>query len=127
MLRIPIPAIVPATHCERANNERSLTVALAVLRSRSRGSRAVTSADRAHPRRRCPDEPRAVVDTAVAGTHHNLIFAAHKLVTIAAADHVVDHRYRARVNGATRHALRGTLTGETDRQWAREHHPHWEP
>jgi hypothetical protein len=62
-----------------------------------------------------------VVDTAVAGTHHNLIFAAHKLVTIAAAVRVVDHRYRARVNGATRHALRGMLTGEADRQWAREH------
>jgi cytochrome b subunit of formate dehydrogenase len=50
-----------------------------------------------------------------------------KLVTIAAAVHVVDHRYRARVNGATRHALRGMLTGEADRQWAREHHPPWEP
>jgi cytochrome b subunit of formate dehydrogenase len=68
-----------------------------------------------------------VGDTAVAGAHRNLIFAAHKLVTIAAAVRAVDHRYTARVNGGTRHALRGTLTGEADRQWAREHHPHWEP
>ena len=67
------------------------------------------------------------VDTILAGTHHNLIFAGHKLATIGICVLVAGHMYMALVNPATRHALRGMLTGEVDRQWAREQHPRWEP
>jgi formate dehydrogenase subunit gamma len=67
------------------------------------------------------------VDTILAGTHHNLIFGAHKLATIALCVLVVGHLYMALVNRATRHALRGMLTGEVDREWARKHYPRWEP
>jgi len=67
------------------------------------------------------------VDTIVVGTHHNLIFGAHKLATIAACVLVAGHLYMALFNRATRHALRGMLTGEVDRDWAREHYPGWEP
>jgi formate dehydrogenase subunit gamma len=67
------------------------------------------------------------VDTIVAGTHHNLIFGAHKLATIALGVLVAGHLYMALVNRATRPALRGMLTGEVDREWARKHYPGWEP
>jgi len=67
------------------------------------------------------------VDTIVAGTHHNLIFGAHKLATIALCVLVAGHLYMALVNHNTRHALRGMLTGEVDREWAREHYPRWKP
>ena len=67
------------------------------------------------------------VDTIVAGTHHNLIFGAHKLATIALGVLVAGHLYMAVVNRATRPALRGMLTGEVDREWAHEHYPRWEP
>ena len=66
-------------------------------------------------------------DTIVAGTHHNLIFGGHKLATIVLCVLVVGHLYMALVNRATRHALRGVLTGEVDREWARKHYPRWEP
>ena len=67
------------------------------------------------------------VDTIIAGTHHNLIFGAHKLATIALSVLVVGHLYMALVNRATRPALRGMLTGEVDREWARRHYPRWQP
>jgi formate dehydrogenase subunit gamma len=67
------------------------------------------------------------IDTILAGTHHNLIFAGHKLATIGICVLVAGHMYMALVNRATRHALRGMLTGEVDRDWAREQHPRWEP
>jgi formate dehydrogenase subunit gamma len=67
------------------------------------------------------------VDTIVVGTHHNLIFGGHKVATIALGVLVAGHLYMAVVNRATRHALRGMLTGEVDREWAREHYPRWEP
>lgn len=67
------------------------------------------------------------VDTIVVGTHHNLIFGAHKLATILACVLVAGHVYMALVNRTTRHALRGMLSGEVDRDWAREHYPGWEP
>jgi formate dehydrogenase subunit gamma len=67
------------------------------------------------------------VETIPAGTHHNLIFGAHKLATIALGVLVAGHLYMAVVNGATRPALRGMLTGEVDREWARRHYPRWEP
>jgi formate dehydrogenase subunit gamma len=67
------------------------------------------------------------VDTILAGTHHNLIFGGHKLATIALSVLVAGHLYMALVNRATRPALRGMLTGEVDREWAREHYPRWEP
>lgn len=67
------------------------------------------------------------VDTIVAGTHHNLIFGGHKLATIALGVLVTGHLYMAMVNHATRPALRGMLTGEVDREWARKHYPRWEP
>jgi formate dehydrogenase subunit gamma len=67
------------------------------------------------------------VDTILAGTHHNLIFGGHKLATIALSVLVAGHLYMALVNRATRHALRGILTGEVDREWARKHYPRWDP
>lgn len=67
------------------------------------------------------------VDTILAGTHHNLIFGGHKLATIALCVLVAGHLYMALVNRATRPALRGMLTGEVDREWARKHYPHWKP
>jgi len=67
------------------------------------------------------------VDTIVAGTHHNLIFGGHKLATIALCVLVAGQLYMALVNRATRHALRGMLSGEVDREWARKHYPRWEP
>lgn len=67
------------------------------------------------------------VDTIIAGTHHNLIFAGHKFATIALGVLVAGHLYMALVNRATRPALRGMLTGEVDRAWAREHYSLWEP
>jgi len=67
------------------------------------------------------------VDTILAGTHHNLIFGGHKLATIALCVLVAGHLYMALVNRATRPTLRGMLTGEVDREWARKHYPRWEP
>ena len=67
------------------------------------------------------------IDTIAAGTHHNLIFAGHKLATIALCVLVVGHLYMALVHRATRPALRGILTGEVDRAWARKHYPRWKP
>jgi formate dehydrogenase subunit gamma len=67
------------------------------------------------------------VDTIVAGTHHNLIFGGHKLATIGLSVLVSGHLYMAVVNRPTRPALRGMLTGEVDREWARKHYPGWEP
>ena len=66
-------------------------------------------------------------DTIIAGTHHNLIFGAHKLATIGACVLVAGHLYMALVNPTTRHAMRGMLTGEVDREWAHKHYPRWEP
>jgi formate dehydrogenase subunit gamma len=66
------------------------------------------------------------VDTIVAGTHHNLIFGAHKLATIALCVLVAGHLYMALLKRATRPTLRGMLTGEVDREWARKHYPRWE-
>jgi formate dehydrogenase subunit gamma len=67
------------------------------------------------------------IDTIFGGTHHNLIFGAHKLATIGICVLVGGHLYMAVVNRSTRHALRGMLTGEVDRAWAREQHARWEP
>jgi formate dehydrogenase subunit gamma len=67
------------------------------------------------------------VDTIIAGTHHNLIFGVHKVATIAISVLVAGHLYMALVNRATRHAMRGMLTGEVDREWAQTHHPRWTP
>jgi formate dehydrogenase subunit gamma len=67
------------------------------------------------------------VDTIVVGTHHNLIFAVHKLATVAICVLVAGHLYMALVNRTTRHALRGMLTGEVDREWASKHYPRWDP
>ena len=66
-------------------------------------------------------------DTIIAGTHHNLIFAGHKLATIGVCVLVVGHLYMALVNRGTRPGLRGMLTGEVDREWAQQHYPRWEP
>jgi formate dehydrogenase subunit gamma len=67
------------------------------------------------------------VDTIIAGTQQNLIFAVHKVATIAISVLVAGHLYMALVNRATRHAMRGMLTGEVDREWAQTHHPRWTP
>ena len=67
------------------------------------------------------------VDTVVAGTKHNLIFAVDKVATAALCVLVVGHLYMALVNRETRPALRGMLDGSVDREWARHHYPRWEP
>ncbi|MHB8491483.1 MAG: cytochrome b/b6 domain-containing protein [Solirubrobacteraceae bacterium] len=67
------------------------------------------------------------VDTVVAGTRHNLVFAVHKVATVALCVLVVGHVYMALINRATRPALRGKLGGSVDRDWARHHYPRWEP
>ncbi len=38
---------------------------------------------------------------------------------------VVGHVYLAVVHRSTRHALRGMVIGDVDREWAREHHAKW--
>lgn len=38
---------------------------------------------------------------------------------------VIGHLYLALVHRSTRHALRGMVTGEVDREWARAHHARW--
>src|SRR6266700_919316 len=65
------------------------------------------------------------IDTIVEGTHHNLVFAGHKLATIAACGLVGAHIYMAVMNRGTRNALRGIVTGEVDRTWAEMHYPQW--
>jgi formate dehydrogenase subunit gamma len=65
------------------------------------------------------------VDTIVEGTQHNLVFAIHKVATIAASILVAGHVYMAMIKRDTRPALRGMLTGEVDREWAHEHYPEW--
>jgi formate dehydrogenase subunit gamma len=65
------------------------------------------------------------IDTIVEGTHHNLVFAAHKLGTIAACVLIAGHIYMALINRGTRGALPGMLTGEVDRSWAYAHYPRW--
>ena len=50
------------------------------------------------------------VDPIVVGTHHNLIFGAHKLATIALGVLVAGHLYMDLVNRSTRPALHGMLT-----------------
>jgi len=67
------------------------------------------------------------VDTIAFGTHHNLVFAVHKLATISLGVLVAGHLYMALVNPATRHALHGILSGKVDREWARRHYPRWDP
>lgn len=67
------------------------------------------------------------IDTIVAGTQHNLVFAGHKVATIVIGVLLVGHLYMALVNRATRHAIWGMLTGEVDREWARGQHPRWQP
>ena len=67
------------------------------------------------------------VDTIVVGTHHNLIFGGHKVATFALGALVTGHLYMACVNQSTRPALRGMLSGEVDREWARKHYPRWDP
>jgi formate dehydrogenase subunit gamma len=65
------------------------------------------------------------IDAIVAGTHHNLVFAVHKVATIAAGVLVAGHLYMAVINRGTRGALRGMISGDVDRSWAYAHYPRW--
>jgi formate dehydrogenase subunit gamma len=65
------------------------------------------------------------VDTIIAGTEGNLVFGLHKVATIAACVLVGGHLYMALINPGTRPALRGMLTGDVEREWARLHHADW--
>ena len=49
----------------------------------------------------------------------------HDLATIAIVLLVCAHLYLALLHRATRPALRGAVTGEVDRAWARIHHARW--
>lgn len=49
----------------------------------------------------------------------------HDLATIAIVLLVCAHLYLALLHRATRPALRGAVTGEVDRGWARTHHARW--
>ncbi len=40
---------------------------------------------------------------------------------------LVGHLYLAVIHPATRHALRGITVGTVSEEWARHHHPRWEP
>jgi formate dehydrogenase subunit gamma len=65
------------------------------------------------------------IDTIVEGTHHNLVFAARKIATIAACVLVVGHVYMAIINRGSRGGLAGMLSGDVDRSWAYAHYPRW--
>ena len=67
------------------------------------------------------------VGTLLAGTQNDLLFAVHKVATIALGALVAGHLYMALVNRATRPALRGIFDGTVDREWARHHYPRWKP
>jgi len=49
----------------------------------------------------------------------------HDLASILAVALVLGHLYLAVLNRATRPALRGIVTGEVDRDWARANHSRW--
>jgi formate dehydrogenase subunit gamma len=49
----------------------------------------------------------------------------HDLATILFVLLVLGHLYLALVNRATRPALRGIVTGDVDREWARSNHGRW--
>lgn len=51
----------------------------------------------------------------------------HDWAALAAAVLVAGHLYLALLHPPTRPALRGMVTGEVDREWARRHHPAWVP
>ncbi|HTQ41554.1 MAG TPA: cytochrome b/b6 domain-containing protein [Polyangiaceae bacterium] len=51
--------------------------------------------------------------------HDGLAFAAFALL--------LGHLYLAVIHPATRHALRGITTGTVSEDWAKRHHPKWEP
>jgi formate dehydrogenase subunit gamma len=40
---------------------------------------------------------------------------------------LVGHLYLALIHPATRHALRGMTVGTVSEEWARHHHPKWNP
>lgn len=67
------------------------------------------------------------IDTVFGGRHDNLVFAGHKVATIGLCVLVAGHMYMALVNPATRHSLRGMLTGDVDREWAHQLHQRWKP
>lgn len=49
----------------------------------------------------------------------------HNWVTWILIALVVGHLYMAMVNRSTRHAMRGIVVGDVDRDWARRHHEKW--
>jgi formate dehydrogenase subunit gamma len=51
--------------------------------------------------------------------HDGLLYASLALL--------VGHLYLAVLHPATRHALRGMVTGTVREDWAQEHHPRWDP
>jgi formate dehydrogenase subunit gamma len=51
--------------------------------------------------------------------HDGLMYAALGLL--------VGHLYLAIIHPATRHALRGMTVGTVSEEWARHHHPRWDP
>lgn len=51
--------------------------------------------------------------------HDGLMFASLALL--------LGHLYLAVIHPATRHALRGMTLGTVSEEWARHHHPRWEP
>ena len=51
--------------------------------------------------------------------HDGLMFASLALL--------VGHLYLAVIHPTTRHALRGMTLGTVNEEWARHHHPRWEP
>ncbi len=51
----------------------------------------------------------------------------HDLATWVALPLIVGHLYLAVLNPSSRHSLRGMVLGTVRREWARRHHPKWEP
>ena len=51
----------------------------------------------------------------------------HDLATWVALPLIAGHLYLAVLNPSSRHSLRGMVLGTVRRDWARRHHPKWEP
>jgi formate dehydrogenase subunit gamma len=51
----------------------------------------------------------------------------HDVLTLVTLPLVLGHVYMAALNPATAGSLEGMTTGTVDADWARRHHPRWEP
>jgi formate dehydrogenase subunit gamma len=64
-------------------------------------------------------------DAAVRGRTSAIL--VHDVATWIAVPLIAGHLYLAVLNPSTRHSLRGMVLGTVRRDWARRHHPKWDP